>query len=93
MNDFRKTGSLRPGNVRGGDRTVRIPENIERARQVVEASPRQSAVRHSRALRMSDHSVYQIFYLNLNFHPYKMMVIQELPRNDYGRRMRFIEAM
>jgi transposase len=36
VKNFRTTGSVRPGTARGGDRTVRTPENIERIRQAVE---------------------------------------------------------
>lgn len=93
VNNFQRTGSLRPGTARGGERTVRTPENIERVRQAVEASPRRSAVRHARALRMSNRSVRRILHLDLHFHPFKLMVVQQLQQNDYGRRFRFAETM
>uniref|UniRef100_A0A1B6DRD2 DUF4817 domain-containing protein n=1 Tax=Clastoptera arizonana TaxID=38151 RepID=A0A1B6DRD2_9HEMI len=59
VNNFQRTGSLRPGTARG-NRTVRTPENVERVGQAVEASPRRSAVKHARALRMSDRSVESV---------------------------------
>ena len=38
-------------------RKVRTPENVEAVRNAVDQSPRQSAVRHAQALRLSDTTV------------------------------------
>jgi hypothetical protein len=93
VNSFQTTGSLRLGTARGGDLTVRTPENTERVRQAVEGSPRHLTVCHARALRISDRSVRRILHLDLHFHPYKIMLVQELQQNDFVRRCRFTERM
>ncbi|KAJ8963248.1 hypothetical protein NQ318_018714 [Aromia moschata] len=64
VNTFQRTGSVKPGTARGGDLTVRAPENIEKCGQAVEARPRRSAVSHTRALRMLD-SVFVTFFVYL----------------------------
>jgi len=41
-------------------------------------SPRLSVGRHSAAIGLSDRSVRRIFHKDLNFHPYKIAIFQEL---------------
>lgn len=43
-----------------------------------ERSPKWSAIRHSRALRISEKTVQQILHKDLNFDSYKMSVVEEL---------------
>ena len=74
-------------------RTVRTPENVEAVRNAVDQSPRRSAVRHAQALRLSDTTVRRILHQDLNFHPYKLMIVQELNQQDFGRRITFAETM
>jgi len=74
-------------------RTVRTPENLEDLRNAVDRSPRLSAVRHAQALRLSDSTVRRIFHQDLNFHPYKLLIVQELNEQDFGRRITFAETM
>ena len=57
--------------------TVSTPENLEALRNGVDQSPRWSAVRHAQALRLSDTTVRRILHQDLNFHPYKVMIVQE----------------
>ena len=45
------------------------------------------------ALRLSDTTVRRILHQNLNFHPYKLMLVQELNQQDFGRRTTFAETM
>jgi len=61
-------------------------------RNAVEQSPRRSAVRRAQALRLSDTTVQRILHQDLNFHPYKLMLVQEL-NQDFGRRTTFAETM
>ena len=72
---------------------VRTPENVEAVRNAVEQSARRSAVRHTQALRLSDTTVRRILHQDLNFHPYKLMLVQELNQQDFGRRTNFAETM
>ena len=55
--------------------------------------PRLSAVRNAQALRLSDTTVRRILHQDLNFHPYKLMLVQELNQQDFGRRTTFAETM
>jgi len=71
---------------------VRTPEN-EAVWNAVEQSPRRSAVRHMQTLRLSDTTVRRILHQDLNFHPYKLMLVQELNQQDFGRRTTFAETM
>jgi hypothetical protein len=42
---------------------------------------------------MSDHSLRRILHLDLNFHPFKIMVSQELSPADYTNRQNLCEQM
>jgi uncharacterized protein YPO0396 len=55
-------------------RAVRAPQNMEAGRQ--------SARRNAVALGISDRNVRRILHKDLNFHPYKMVVAQELSDRD-----------
>ena len=71
----------------------RTPENVEAVRNAVEQSPRRSAVQHAQALTLSDTAVQGILHQDLNFHPYKLMLVQELNQQDFGRRTTFAETI
>lgn len=85
VENFRLTGSALKKKSPGGVRTVQTQENIEAVRWAVENSPRRSASKHGAALGISDRSVQRIF--SLNFHPYKIMAVQEL--NQLGKPENF----
>jgi len=55
--------------------TVRTAENLEALRNAVNQSPRWSAVRHAQTLRLSDTTVRRILHQDLNFHPYKLLIV------------------
>jgi len=55
--------------------------------------PCRSAVHHAQALRLPDTTVWRILHQDLNFHPYKLMLVQELNQQDFGRRTTFAETM
>ncbi|PSN33473.1 hypothetical protein C0J52_24581, partial [Blattella germanica] len=57
-----------PGDVR----TIRTPRNIQAVR-----------AKHAIALGISDRSVRRILHLDLKFHPYTIMVAQELSHGDW----------
>lgn len=85
VKNFRETGSV--VKKRGGrPRSARTPENINAVRQSVLQSPQRSARKHAAALLMSDRSVRRILHMDLHFHPYKMVVVQELSRRDWQSR-------
>jgi len=74
-------------------RTVRTMENVEAVRNAVVQSPRRSAVHHAQTLRLSDTNVQRILHQDLNFHTYKLMPVQQLNEQDFGRRTTFAETM
>ena len=65
---------------------LRTPVNIEWVRQAFVRSLRRSASRNVIALIMSDRTVRRILHENLNFHPYKMVMIQEMIDQDTVNR-------
>ena len=74
-------------------RSVRTPENGDIVRRAVLASPRRSARRQALALRMSRLSLYRIKNDELKFHPYKIMIVQQLAEGDFAQRGDFCENM
>ena len=74
-------------------RTVRTPENVERVRQALLRSPSRSARRHSSELGLSSRSLRRILHLDLHFHPYKLVVVQQLKPGDYAQRVTFAHEM
>jgi len=80
---LRTTGSIVKKKTPGPNKTVRMPENIERVIQALIRSPGRSARRHAREMRLSHESVRTILQKDLKFHPHKMCVVQELRATDY----------
>ena len=50
-------------------------------------SPRRSARKQASALGISNHSVRRILHQDLHFHPYKVVVVQELIQQDWINRV------
>lgn len=86
VSNFRATGSALKRKSTGRPRSVRTPENVAAVREAVERSPSRSALKHAAALRLSDRSVRRILHADLKFHPYKMMIAQELSERDWENR-------
>lgn len=59
-------------------RTMRTPPNIRAVRQAMFGSPYRSAKKGAAALHLSHSSVWRILHNDLNFHLYKMVVVQQL---------------
>lgn len=55
-------------------------------------SPRRSAHKHSAALGISSRTVRRILHEELNFHPYKLAVVQQLNPRDYVARKNACKA-
>jgi len=65
VNNFEETGST--VKKKGGSvKAVRTPQNIDAVTASFEQSPRQSAVRHSKKLGLSESSVRRILHLDLH---------------------------
>jgi hypothetical protein len=82
VRNFRETASAAKRKPPGRQPSLRTPDNIKRVHQAFVRSPRRSASRNAIALRMSDCTVRQILHEDLNFHPYKMVMVQAI--NDQG---------
>jgi len=80
VHNFRTMASAMKTKQGESARTVRTPENVEAMRNAVEQSSRRSAARHAQALRLCDTTVRRILHQDLNFHPYKLMLVQESTR-------------
>lgn len=93
VTNFRTTGSAMKKKPTGRPRSARTPENIGRVRAAVENSPRRPARKQAAALNMSDRSVRRILRFDLNFHPYKLAIVQQLKHTDHAKRQTFAEQM
>ena len=65
----------------------------ERVRQALVRSPARSTRRHAAELNISLESVRRILQRDLCFHPYKIMVVQELKARDYVQHENFAVRM
>lgn len=74
---FDDTGSILNFIHSGVRRTVRTPEDIERVRAAVMRSPCRSRRKQASALNISN-TVLWILRKDLNFHPYKIQIFEEL---------------
>ena len=92
VESFRTTGSVMNRTSTGRPRTAQTPENIESVRSVIE-SPRRSTRRRASILGLSHRSLQRILHGELNFHPYKIMIVQKLLPSDSVQRRLFCERM
>jgi hypothetical protein len=86
VRNFRETASAANRKLPGRQPLLRTPENIERVHQAFVRNPRRSASRNAIALRMSDRTVHQILHEDLNFHPYKIVMVQAINDQDTVNR-------
>lgn len=87
------TGSTRRPRSHGRPKTVRTPENVALVEAAVQRSPRRSARKQALALNMSNRSLRRILRYDLSFHPYKIMVVQELKPADFENRKNCCQEM
>jgi hypothetical protein len=80
------TGSTLKRKSPGRPRTVRTPENVEAVRASIQQSAKRSARKHAMALGISSWSLGRILHADLQLHPYKMMLPQELNERDHANR-------
>ncbi|PNF14878.1 hypothetical protein B7P43_G05130 [Cryptotermes secundus] len=92
VENFRTTESVVKKSS-GRQRTVTTPENVEAVRQSILRPPRRSARKHAVSLDISNHSMRRILHEHLNFHPYKMVVVQELSPCDFQNRITVCETL
>jgi transposase len=90
IKNFEETGSALKRKPPGKERSIRTPENIEIVRAALEQSPQLSMRRHAASLNISDRSLRRILHKDLNFHPYKNQVVQELQECGLISRTNFL---
>lgn len=93
IHSFEETGSAMKKKPPGRTRTVRTPENIESVRAAVIRSPHRSVRRHAVSLQLHSSSVRRILVEDLQYHPYKLQIVQELKPNDHLMRRQFCERI
>jgi len=84
--NFRENASALKRKPRGRIPMVRTPENVDKVRVAIVKSPRRLVRRHSDAAGLSDRGVRRILLKDLNFHPYKIAIFQELSDRDMANR-------
>jgi len=82
VKNFRKNASVLERKPRGRIPKVGTPQNVDKVRMAIVTSARRSVRRHCAAIGLSDRSVQGILHKDLNFHPYKIVIVQEL--SDHG---------
>ena len=93
IRNFWQTSSALKRKSPGRPRSVQTPETITTVRHAVTTSPQRSAAKHALALGVSHRSVRRITHLDLKFHPYKIMMVQELQERDWHERQAACERM
>ena len=88
IQNFRETASAMKKKPPGLPRTVRTAENEKRVRDALLRSQPRSAGKHAQAMGMSRRSFARIWKA-MNFHPYKILITQELKPTDYVARLQF----
>ncbi|XP_042856772.1 uncharacterized protein LOC122243317 isoform X2 [Penaeus japonicus] len=86
VRQFEATGSTLRRDAHGRSRSIRTPENVDRVRAAIIQSPGRSARSHAVALGISSRSLRRILHMDLNFHPNKEMMAQELNEADTANR-------
>ena len=92
VNNFNETGSVMKRRT-GGNRTARTPENIDRVRVAALQSPNRSVRLRASNLNLSQTTVRRTLKEDLKFHPYKLVITQQLLEGDYDQRKLFCEQM
>jgi hypothetical protein len=93
VRNFRETASAIKRKPPGREPLLRTPDNIERVRHAFVISPRRSAKRNAIALIMSDCTVRRILHKDLNFHPYKTVMVQTIRDQDTVNRKNVCEVL
>lgn len=88
---FERTGCLTDDKeaMKSSERTVRTPENIDKARELIEQDPSISIRNLSRSLDLSRSSGQRILREDLCIFPCKIQVGQRLEPADIARRLEF----
>ncbi len=80
-------------NPPGPRKWSRTPENIDKVRKVIIKSPGRSAKKQLDSLKISNSRVRRILHKDLGFHPYKIVIMQQLQPKDHEARKLFSTVM
>lgn len=90
---FEETGNTMPDKSSGRKRTSRTSMNVDRVRQSVMDDPRQSLRLRAASLNLNKSTVHRIISKDLHFHPYKIVIVQEMTPDDPDKRVEFCRIM
>ena len=93
VTSFQARGMIMKKKPPGPVATAQTLENVERVREAIMRSTSRSARRHAVEFGMSESTVRRILHKDLEFHSYKMMIVQTLNEGDYQQRSAFAELM
>lgn len=80
VEDFESTGSVQSRRGKSKTKLVRTEENIEKVREHFEAHPHDSVRRNG--LKLTKDTIHRILREDLNWHPYKIQILQTLRNPD-----------
>ncbi len=92
VQNFHTTASAQKKKLPGCGRIVRTLENANRVREALLTSPTRSGHKHAAALGLSSRTFRRIVK-DISFHPYKIVLTQQLKDNDFADRRAFCEWM
>ena len=81
VTQFRTTASIVNKKPPGHPQTVRTPENVRWVAHAFQHSPQ-----HSVALHLTPRTVRRILHEDLEFHPFKIQLVQQLLPRDLNQR-------
>ncbi|CAH2088110.1 unnamed protein product [Euphydryas editha] len=90
---FEETGNTMPDKSSGRKRTSRTGMNVDRVHQSVTDDPRQSLRLRAASLNLNKSTVHRILSKDLHFHPYKIVIVQEMKPDDPSKRVEFCRTM
>lgn len=93
VKNFRTKGVVTKIKPPGPVKSVRTTPNIEKVREAITKSPRRSVRKHAASLGLSERTVRRILHDDLHFHPYKMLMTQQLLTTDHATRLQFCERL
>ncbi len=89
VKNFRKKGTtmkLKPHRLQ---KSVRMLENNELACQAFQNSPTRSQWKHASNLHLKQSTIHRILLRNLNYDPYKLLMMQQFQSSDHAVRLKF----
>jgi Helix-turn-helix domain (DUF4817) len=91
IHKFEETGSTIDNKKSGRPRSGRSEANVVAVSDSVAVSPGKSIRRRAQEMRLSSTTMQRILSKDLQLHPYKVQLTQELKPTDHGKRRQFVE--